>query len=104
MRKVDDGFVSWRKPSVLLFGSSDPFIDSGAPFAFLDSKRTNMKAMSPGAKVGYTLNCALTYATVRDCTSHMARQHAQQLHDDATAAIVHCSASRPDPKEMINKQ
>jgi len=24
---VDDGYRSWRKPSVLLFGNNDPFVD-----------------------------------------------------------------------------
>jgi hypothetical protein len=48
---VDDGYCSWRQPAVLLFGASDPFIDIGTTFEFLDSKRTNMKTVSSPAKV-----------------------------------------------------
>eukprot|EP00195_Chlamydomonas_chlamydogama_P017034 CAMPEP_0202894956 /NCGR_PEP_ID=MMETSP1392-20130828/4247_1 /ASSEMBLY_ACC=CAM_ASM_000868 /TAXON_ID=225041 /ORGANISM="Chlamydomonas chlamydogama, Strain SAG 11-48b" /LENGTH=374 /DNA_ID=CAMNT_0049579815 /DNA_START=22 /DNA_END=1146 /DNA_ORIENTATION=- len=53
LQRVDEGFVSWRKPSALLFGSSDPFLDVGSVFQFLESKRTNMKAMSASAKLGH---------------------------------------------------
>ena len=49
--RVDDGFMSWRKPSMLLFGSDDPFIDLGTAFEFLDSKRTNMKISTVPARV-----------------------------------------------------
>ena len=51
LAKVDEGYCSWRKPSVLLFGGSDPFVDAASAFSFLDSKRTNMKALNVAAKV-----------------------------------------------------
>ncbi|PNW85621.1 hypothetical protein CHLRE_03g195200v5 [Chlamydomonas reinhardtii] len=53
LRKVDDGFRSWRKPTVCLFGSSDPFVDAASVFEFLESKRTNMKALTVAAKLGH---------------------------------------------------
>lgn len=51
LKEVDEGFYTWRKPTALCFGSSDPFLDVSSVFDFLESKRTNMKAMSIGAKV-----------------------------------------------------
>ncbi|KAG2498156.1 hypothetical protein HYH03_003913 [Edaphochlamys debaryana] len=53
LQKVDDGFMSWRKPSICMFGSSDPFIPIDSVFAFLDNKRTNMKALTAAAKLGH---------------------------------------------------
>ena len=43
--------MTWRKPTALCFGSSDTFLAVGSAFDFLENKRTNMKAMSIGAKV-----------------------------------------------------
>ena len=54
LKKVDEGFVAWRKPAALCFGSSDPFLETGCVFQFLDSKRTNMKAMTMTGKVGHS--------------------------------------------------
>lgn len=52
--KVDEGFMTWRKPSVLLNpGNSDPFLAAGSTFEFLESKRTNMKTISATAKLGH---------------------------------------------------
>jgi hypothetical protein len=34
--QVNDGFRTWRKPSILLFGGSDPFISIGSVFEFLE--------------------------------------------------------------------
>lgn len=74
LKKVDEGFMTWRKPTALCFGNaggmcfpasflyqsqksvnqpscSDPFIEPGSTFDFLENKRTNMKAMSIAAKV-----------------------------------------------------
>lgn len=44
---------TWRKPSVLLFGAADPFIELKSVFEFLDTKRTNMKAVTASAKLGH---------------------------------------------------
>ena len=53
LKKIDDGYVSWRKPAAMCFGSSDPFLETGCVFQFLDSKRTNMKAMTMTGKIGH---------------------------------------------------
>lgn len=50
---VDDGFRTWRKPSLLLFGGSDPFVDVKNAQAWLDSKRTNMRLVTATAKIGH---------------------------------------------------
>lgn len=52
LQQVDSGYRSWRKPSLLLFGANDPFVDVKNPFAFLDDKRTNMRLVTASAKVG----------------------------------------------------
>ena len=54
LKKVDEGYISWRKPAALCFGSSDSFLETGCVFQFLDSKRTNMKAMTMTGKVGHS--------------------------------------------------
>lgn len=54
LQQVDSGYRSWRKPSLLLFGANDPFVDVKNPFAFLDDKRTNMRLVTASAKVGPT--------------------------------------------------
>jgi hypothetical protein len=54
LQQVDSGYRSWRKPSLLLFGANDPFVDVKNPFAFLDDKRTNMRLVTASAKVGGT--------------------------------------------------
>ncbi|GLC38917.1 hypothetical protein PLESTB_000461300 [Pleodorina starrii] len=53
LRKVDEGYASWRKPSLCLFGPSDPFVDVSTVFEFLESKRTNMKCLTLAAKLGH---------------------------------------------------
>lgn len=51
LQQVDGGYRSWRKPSLLLFGANDPFVDVKNPQAFLDDKRTNMRLVTASAKV-----------------------------------------------------
>lgn len=53
LKRVDEGFVAWRRPSVVLHGSDDPFLPLGGVFEFLDSKRTCMQAATVGAKLGH---------------------------------------------------
>jgi pimeloyl-ACP methyl ester carboxylesterase len=53
LKRVDDGFVSWRQPSVLLFGADDPFLPLADVFTFLDSKRTCMQVATVGVKLGH---------------------------------------------------
>lgn len=53
LKAVDDGFRSWRQPSLVLFGANDPFVDVKSAFAFLDSKRTSMRMVTATAKLGH---------------------------------------------------
>lgn len=53
LKKVDEGYRTWRKPSLCLFGSSDPFVDVATVFEFLETKRTNMKCLTMPAKLGH---------------------------------------------------
>ncbi|WIA12811.1 hypothetical protein OEZ85_006441 [Tetradesmus obliquus] len=53
LKQVDDGYRSWRKPSLLLFGANDPFVDVKNPQAWLDSKRTTMRLVTATAKLGH---------------------------------------------------
>ena len=48
LKRVDEGYCSWKKPSVLLFGAADPFVDLSSAFSFLETKRTNMKVWQSG--------------------------------------------------------
>jgi hypothetical protein len=62
LQQVDAGYRSWRKPSLLLFGAQDTFVNVKNPFAFLDDKRTNMRLVTATAKVrvflGFGVWCA----------------------------------------------
>ncbi|KAK9823169.1 hypothetical protein WJX72_000799 [[Myrmecia] bisecta] len=53
LQRVDEGYNTWRKPALLVFGSDDPFIDIRTAFDFLDSKRTNMRLAQLQAKLGH---------------------------------------------------
>ncbi|GFH13758.1 Slu7 domain-containing protein [Haematococcus lacustris] len=53
LKKVNEGFMTWKKPSVLMFGGSDPFLSVASAFEFLEDKRTNMKIISAAAKLGH---------------------------------------------------
>lgn len=68
LQQVDSGYRSWRKPSLLLFGANDPFVDVKNPFAFLDDKRTNMRLVTASAKVRSSLLGQLLSATLRFAT------------------------------------
>lgn len=59
LQQVDSGFRTWRKPSLLLFGANDPFVDVKNPFAFLDDKRTNMRLVTASAKVSLVYRSCL---------------------------------------------
>lgn len=39
-KAVDDGYTTWRKPALLVWGNKDPFIDVQNAFDFLNTKRT----------------------------------------------------------------
>ncbi|KAL4442929.1 hypothetical protein ABPG77_008420 [Micractinium sp. CCAP 211/92] len=55
LRRVDQGYESWRQPSLLLFGTSDQFINLKSVFDWLESKRTCMKlATGYEAKLGHS--------------------------------------------------
>lgn len=54
LKRVDQGYESWRKPSLLLFGTSDTLVPFKSVFDWLDSKRTCMKLASGlEAKLGH---------------------------------------------------
>jgi len=53
LKKVDEGFVTWRRPTVLLHGGDDPFLPLGAVFDFLENKRTCMQVATVGVKLGH---------------------------------------------------
>lgn len=65
LQQVDSGYRSWRKPSLLLFGANDPFVDVKNPFAFLDDKRTNMRLVTASAKVSDRLTGHLLFALLK---------------------------------------
>ena len=46
LAEVDAACKQFRKPTLLLFGPNDPFIDLKTVFSFLDDKRTNF-SMAP---------------------------------------------------------
>ena len=46
LRDVDEGYRSWRKPSLVVVGGADPFLDLPAALSWLDSKRTCMRMAS----------------------------------------------------------
>lgn len=54
LTEVDEGFRTWRQPSLVLFGTSDTFLNIKEVLEWLESKRTSMK-MSYGveAKLGH---------------------------------------------------
>ncbi|KAI8464082.1 MAG: cytidylyltransferase family-domain-containing protein [Monoraphidium minutum] len=51
--RIDEGFRRWKQPSLLLFGSNDPFVDTRSAFDFLETKRTTMKTTTIAAKLGH---------------------------------------------------
>jgi hypothetical protein len=65
LQQVDSGYRTWRKPSLLLFGANDPFVDVKNPFAFLDDKRTSMRLVTASAKVRISLVHIRLAAAVR---------------------------------------
>lgn len=50
-KSVDEGYTSWRKPALLVWGNKDPFVDVQNAFDFLNTKRTSMKMAQFTAKV-----------------------------------------------------
>jgi len=55
LRRVDGGFVTWKKPSLVVWGGADQFLDISNPLNWLDSKRTCMKmATGVEAKLGHS--------------------------------------------------
>lgn len=55
LKRVDDGYASWKKPSLVVWGGADQFMDISNPLTWLDSKRTSMKmATGVEAKLGHS--------------------------------------------------
>lgn len=84
LKEVDDGYRSWRKPSLLLYGSNDPFVKVPEAFDFLESKRTNMKCVTPSAKLG-----------------HMPQEDYAEAIADAMAVFLSGTADDWAPAEML---
>lgn len=38
MKQVDAAYARWKQPSLLLFGSNDPFVDTRVALEFLETK------------------------------------------------------------------
>uniref|UniRef100_A0A061QYM8 Haloalkane dehalogenase n=1 Tax=Tetraselmis sp. GSL018 TaxID=582737 RepID=A0A061QYM8_9CHLO len=53
LEKVDEGFRSWRKDTLVLFGGSDRYLEQKSVFDFLETKRTCIKLQTFEAKVGH---------------------------------------------------
>lgn len=47
---MDEAYARWRAPSLLLFGSEDPFVGVRSAFEFLETKRTTMQTTTVPAK------------------------------------------------------
>lgn len=43
LSRVDEGYRTWRVPSLVMHGSKDPFISIREVFDWLESKRTTMR-------------------------------------------------------------
>ena len=54
LSQVDDAFISWKNPSLLIHGTADQFLDLRGALEWLETKRTTMK-MASGieAKLGH---------------------------------------------------
>eukprot|EP01026_Neomeris_dumetosa_P062325 TRINITY_DN5894_c0_g1_i2.p2 TRINITY_DN5894_c0_g1~~TRINITY_DN5894_c0_g1_i2.p2 ORF type:complete len:269 (-),score=45.45 TRINITY_DN5894_c0_g1_i2:258-1064(-) len=53
LTRVSEGFLTWRKDSLLLFGGNDIFLDINNAIDFLSTKRTCMKLITVEAKLGH---------------------------------------------------
>ena len=53
LRKVDEGFKTWRKPAIVLNGNKDPFIPIDDAMEWLSTKRTSMKYHYLNVPVGH---------------------------------------------------
>jgi len=54
LNRVDEGFVTWKVPSLVIHGGADAFLDLKGPLDWLENKRTCMKMASKiEAKLGH---------------------------------------------------
>ena len=51
LSEVDSTCKKWKKPTLLLFGQHDPFINAKSTFEFLQNKRTNFELAQTATKV-----------------------------------------------------
>lgn len=51
LAEVDTACRTWKKPTLLLFGQNDPFINPKSTFDFLDDKRTNFELATLATRV-----------------------------------------------------
>ena len=49
--RVDEAFARWRRPSLLLFGANDPFVDTRSALDFLETKVRRRCACRGGVRV-----------------------------------------------------
>ena len=68
LAEVDSMCRTWKKPTLLLFGQKDPFINSKTTFAFLQNQRTNFELAQLAIKV-HTL--ALQHASMHRGYGHI---------------------------------
>ena len=60
LAEVESACRTWRKPTLLLFGQNDPFINIKTTFAFLDDMRTNFELAQLSTRVSQAHNAAYT--------------------------------------------
>ncbi|DBB04005.1 TPA: hypothetical protein ACH3X1_013066 [Trebouxia sp. C0004] len=53
LAEVESACRTWRKPTLLLFGQNDPFINMRTTFAFLDDMRTNFELAQLSTRMGH---------------------------------------------------
>lgn len=53
LAEVESACRTWRKPTLLLFGQNDPFINIKSTFAFLDAMRTNFQLSQLSTRVSH---------------------------------------------------
>ncbi len=60
LAEVESACRTWKKPTLLLFGQNDPFINIKTTFAFLDDMRTNFELAQLSTRVSQADNVAYT--------------------------------------------
>jgi pimeloyl-ACP methyl ester carboxylesterase len=71
LAEVESACRTWKKPTLLLFGQNDPFINIKTTFAFLDDMRTNFELAQLSTRVSqaYTLLIPLPWGCDVQCST-----------------------------------